>query len=139
MKIETHLNPNCSEATFVVVDWNKKRVLETWEESNESICTDDIASFISCVWRWMKNKNAEVTYTSNGNSFHPDLLNALKELKTEGVVMVDEDSPQMKAMAHDLLEANYGKYKDILYKHCKSKVELLAEGYYGGKNETKKC
>jgi hypothetical protein len=63
----------------------------------------------------------------------------LKELKTEGVVMVDEDSPQMKAMAHDLLEANYGKYKDILYKHCKSKVELLAEGYYGGKNETKKC
>jgi hypothetical protein len=136
MKIETHLSPNCSEATFVIVDWKNKRLIEAWQESNESIDADGIASFITQIWSQLNNSGS-IEYTSNGNSFHPDLLEALKELKQEGVTMADVDSPEMKAMSEELLEAAKG-YKDIIYKHCKSKVELLAEGYYGGKkNGTK--
>jgi hypothetical protein len=137
MKIETHLSPNCSEATFVLVDWKKKRLIDAWQESNECIGPDGIASFISCIWNHLKH-GKDVEYTSNGNSFHPALLEALKELRQEGITMADECSPEMKAMADEILESDKG-YKEIIYKHCKSKVELLAEGYYGGKNETKKC
>jgi hypothetical protein len=135
MKIETWLSPNCSEATFVVVDWKNKQVLAAWQETNESVDADGIASFISCIWGHLKSGD-DVASISNGNGFHPELLDALKELKQEGVIMVDQDSPQMKAMADDLMETDKG-YKEVIYKHTKSKVELLAEGFYGGKNGTK--
>ena len=131
MKIETHLSPNCSEATFVVVDWKNKQIHDTWEESSESIDADGVASFISCVWTHLQSGD-EIVAHSNGNGFHPELLDALVELKKEGVTMIEQESPQMEAMADEIMEAD-GGYKEIIYKHTKSKVELLAEGFYGGK------
>ena len=137
MKIETHLSPNCSEATFIVVDWKTKLVQDTWQESDESLDAEGIGSFISCIWEYLE-KNASVVAHSNGNGFHPELLEILMDMHQKGIKMLERDSPAMNVMAEELLEANDGKYKEIIYKHMKSKVELLAEGFYGGKkNGTK--
>jgi hypothetical protein len=115
------------------VDWKKKQILDTWEESSESTDVDGIASFISCVWEWLRDKNVNIEVKSNGNGFHPEILDALTELKSEGVVMPKEDSPELQKMAEEILNSDGNNYKELIYKNLKTKVELMAEGYYGGK------
>ena len=134
MKIETYLSPNCSEATFAIVNWNK-HTLETFNESNENADTENIMSFLNLCWDSLSNGDDVVLTEDNGNGFHPDMMDAIKAIwKPDTKFKITDE----KAMSDELCADSGNNVEQIIRKYMKSKVELLAEGYYGGKRRRKK-
>lgn len=138
MKIETHLSPNCSEATFVVVNWKTRKILDHFDESNECCDESQIADFLKYIWPYVINPNASIEISPNsGNSFHPEILEALNKLHRKGVILphTDKDGKLLEEIGKDLIEAcgDSIDYEKIIMSHLKSKVELMAEGFYGRK------
>lgn len=131
MKIETHLSPNCSEATFVIVDWKHKKIINSFQEASDSCAEDSMLNFIEyCNKELGKGNNIEVT-ENQGNNFHPKVLDAIVSLRKKGVKL-DFTGKNTKAMFEELCQTNCNE-EDVLLRYTKSKVELLASGYYGRK------
>jgi hypothetical protein len=132
MKIETHLSPNCSEATFVIVNWKKKQILDTFEMTSE--CGDcEEAWFIKSIDEYARKKDVSITEgKNNGDSYHPEIIEAIEaNVKAGRQLNMDEDT------INRLLAENTNTSDDIktmITKLYMTNAEALAAGLYGGKS-----
>jgi hypothetical protein len=88
MKIETWLQPNCSEAVIVVVDWTKKQVIESYDASSESTDNDAeierIQGFVSYI-----KAGYHVDINANGTGMFDDEFRVAKAIVNNDLTIND--------------------------------------------------
>ena len=134
MKIEKHLNPNCSEAVFAIVDWEGRHIIDTMDMSSDSTDTDSTIMFMDTIIEAVKNKHAVEIIRNDGNSYHPDIADAVIELTKQEFKI---DTTKAAEALEDGDWKTMTELEDRLVKASKSKCELIAEGYYGKKKGRK--
>jgi hypothetical protein len=88
MKLETHLQPNCSESVVAVVDWENKQVIDSYETSSdgkdEDSVTDEVKAFVDYI-----KKGYEVNINSNGDNYTPAIYNVAEYICTHKVKVIN--------------------------------------------------
>ena len=133
MKIETQLNPNCSETTFVILDWDKKELIDTLRENSGSVDVDMTISFIDAMEDYVKKGYSIEEVNNQGNGWHPAMLEIVRRMVKEKVKI---DSEKLGTFISDYNgELGTQEAYDECMASMKTKAELFAAGYYGKKKK----
>ena len=125
MKIETHLNPNCSEAIFTIVNWKKRQVLDTFDMQSDSGCGDE-GWFVTSIDAYLREPGVDIVESRNdGNSYHPALIEAMRKFVDMGkTLQKDQDA------IDEILNVDHGEDTDkTVAQFYMSPAEMLAKGY----------
>jgi hypothetical protein len=130
MKIETWLQPNCSEAVIVVVDWTKKQIIESYEAVSDGCDNEGERDRIKGFVEYMQS-GYEIDINANGTDMFKQEYNIADAIVKNDKVVRDWDK---------LTEAFMKGDGDSVLKHldefCEDKVEQFAKGKFkkkGGK------
>ena len=125
MKIERHLQPNCSESVVAIVDWKSKQVVESYETSSDSkeedTVVDELQRFVDYL-----NKGYGIDINSNGDNYTPAIYDVAHYIHEHDITIknweglakaiensdVQEDQEKIWDYADKLQRFGQGGYKD---------------------------
>ena len=130
MKIETWLQPNCSESVVSIVDWNGKQVIDSYDASSDKH-NDTAVSELKAFLEYIK-AGYEVNINSNGDHFTSTIYDAAKKIHDQNLEI---DESKWEQLVHDL--GNNSATDLSLYQ---DKLKAFAEGKFkGGKHAIRKA
>jgi len=127
MKLETLLQPNCSESIVSIVDWENRVVVESFESSNQGI---DMNTVVSLVQKFVKYKQEgyAVNVEDHGEDFTQALDNVAQKIVDKKIEIEDWDK-----LGQYLLDNDPNTVQVEAYEDRAAKFVRLGKNKRGGK------